>query len=259
MTKIFIGTSGFYYPHWVGNFYPEDLKRDETLSFYSKYFNTVEINSSFYHILKPKTVENWISQVPKDFVFSFKMSRFITHIKRLAVEEKSLDVFFKCLNPLKNKKTKTLVLIQTPPSLKGDKIKLIRFIKILPRDFLYAFEFRHQSWFSDDFYEVLKNHNAALVLSDSSIKNGLLKKNKSDQRLWPYVNVDTASFFYIRFHGSQSLFRSSYNDEELKFYSQLIKEKIQKGMAVYAYFNNDAEGWAVENANRLKKFIEKID
>lgn len=244
MAKVFIGTSGFYYPHWLGNFYPKDIKRDKLLSFYSRHFKTVEINSSFYHTLKPKTVENWSKKVAKDFVFSFKMSRFITHIKKLAPEKDSLEAFFKSLKIFKNSKIKPLVLIQTPPLLKINEERLKNFINVLPNNFLYAFEFRHQSWFIEKIYKILTKFNMAVVLSDSP------------RSIWPRVNVDTTNFFYIRLHGSQRLFSSSYTDEELKFYAKLIKEKLKKNMDVYAYFNNDAEGWAVENAKTLKNFLE---
>jgi len=274
MAKVFIGTSGFYYPHWIGNFYPQDLERDKFLSFYSQRFNTVEINSSFYHILKPKTVENWSKKVPENFVFSFKMSRFVTHIKKLACEKESLGLFFNSLTTFKSPKTKQLILIQLPPSLKINRERLINFIEMLPKNFLYAFEFRHQTWFDEGIYKILKKVNIAMVLSDSPMKNtkttiekpARLDKFNNDRtsqvkalrfrRLWPYANVNTANFFYIRFHGSQSLFSSSYTNQELKFYVSLIKEKLKKGMNVYAYFNNDAHGWAVENAKRLKSFLE---
>lgn len=248
--NVFIGTSGFYYPHWVGNFYPEDIKKDELLSFYSQRFNTVEINSSFYHTLKPKTVGNWIKNVPADFVFSFKMSRFVTHIKKLACEKESLDLFFNSLATFKSSKpsqtrskSKPLILVQTPPSLKINEERLIDFIEMLPKNFLYAFEFRHQSWFCESIYKILKKVNAAVVLSDNP------------RGVWPHVNVEITNFFYIRFHGSKKLFSSSYTNEELKFYAKLIKEKLEKGMNVFAYFNNDAEGWAVKNAKTLKSFL----
>jgi uncharacterized protein YecE (DUF72 family) len=121
MEKVYIGTSGFCYPHWIGNFYSKELKRDKFLSFYSGRFNTVEINSSFYHTLKPKTVKNWVKNVPKNFVFSFKMSRFITHVKRLIPDKNSSKIFFKSLGVFKKIKKKPLILIQTPPALKINK------------------------------------------------------------------------------------------------------------------------------------------
>lgn len=291
MADIFIGTSGFLYSHWIGDFYPENLKRENFLSFYAKHFQTVEINSSFYHLPRQKTVENWLKQVPKDFIFSFKMSRFVSHFGKLDPKVKSFPLFFEAIKPLAVSPTKHLVLIQTPSSFKVNAKKLKNFLKHLPQKFLYAFEFRHQSWFCKEVYEILKKHNAAVVLADSPIKRKSEARNpksetmtkiqnQNDQnvlnfensnlefvsnfdirisdlnnRLWPYVAVGTASFFYIRFHGSKQLFASSYSDEELKFYAMLIKEKIKRGMKVYCYFNNDAEGAAVSDAKRLLKFL----
>lgn len=155
MRKFYLGTSGFFYSHWIGGFYPKDIRKDERLSFYCQHFNTVEINSSFYHTPRTTTVSNWIKAVPADFVFSFKMSRFITHVKKIAVEEESLEKFFNGLSPLKLQKRKHLVLIQLPPQLKADKERLINFIGNLPKGFLYAFEFRHPSWLDRQIFQIL--------------------------------------------------------------------------------------------------------
>lgn len=281
MGKVYIGTSGFLYSHWIGDFYPTDLKRDDFLTFYAHHFNTVEINSSFYHIPKIKTVENWLKKAPKDFIFTFKMSRFVTHFGKLDPKTKSFNLFFESIRPLESQPAKHLVLIQTSSSFGINLKKLENFLSHLPKTFLYAFEFRNWSWFGEEIYQILKKHNAAVVLSDtpirenpkSQIPNSKQIQNSNDQnskqksfgnwklkienfnRLWPYVNVETASFFYIRFHGSRRLFASSYTDKELKFYAKLIKEKLKKEINVYAYFNNDAEGAAIKDAKRLKEFL----
>lgn len=245
--NFFVGTSGFYYVHWVGSFYPEDLSRDEVLNFYSQHFNTVEINSSFYHIPRKKTVERWFSSVPGSFVFSFKLNRSLTHIRPLLPDPEKIYKFFSKF--LGIKKRKTIFLIQLPARVKPDLIKLKAFIELLPKDFLYAFEFRNKAWFSEPVYEILRKKNMAIVFSDSPLKS-------SGEFLWPKVEVETADFFYLRFHGSKSLYRSSYTEEELEAYAKLIKEKLKKGMQVFAYFNNDAEGYAVENAKLLKEMVE---
>lgn len=250
MNKIFIGTSGFLYQHWLGNFYPMNLKEDAFLSFYAQKFNTVEINSSFYHIPRQKTIKNWLLQTPKNFIFSFKMSRFVTHFGKLDPKVASFKLFFEALKPVLNEKIKHLILIQLPSSFKLNLEKLKTFINSLPKDFLYAFEFRHQSWFCQEVYQIFKKKNIAVVLSDSPIKN-----NNFQNRLWPYVEVETANFFYIRFHGSKRLFASSYSNQELEFYAKLIKQKIKKNMRVFCYFNNDAEGYAIENALKLKNLL----
>jgi uncharacterized protein YecE (DUF72 family) len=131
--------------------------------------------------------------------------------------------------------------------VKASVSKLKDTLKLLPNTFFYAFEFRHESWFTSEIYDVLKKYNAALVLSDSPQKNG--------EYLWPYHDVDTADFYYIRFHGSPQLYYSSYSDEDLRNYADLIKKKIINGQNVYCYFNNDAAGWAVRNAQTLKSLI----
>ena len=245
--KIYIGTSGFYYAHWIGKFYPEDLRREEVLSFYSQHFETVEINSSFYHFPRRSTVEKWKAAVSGDFVFSLKLHRSITHLRKLKPEVLFLDKFFASLEPLKRRKT--VVLIQTPGSLKCDLERLQVFLSLIPKGFLYAFEFRHKSWFEREVYELLKKEAAALVFSDSPIK-------KDGSRLWPRVEVETAPFFYIRLHGSKSLYRSSYERSELEEIASLAKEKAKAGLDVFVYFNNDAEGHAIENALELKGIVE---
>lgn len=244
MAKVYIGTSGFYYPHWSGSFYPKELPREDYLSFYAKKFSTVEINATFYHLPKEKTIENFIKRVPESFVFSFKLSRYLTHIKKLIPDQQGIERFFKSLKPAaKNPKLKNLILIQTPPSLKGDLNRLRDFCQLLPKNYLYAFEFRHQSWFTEEAYQFCQKNNFAIVFS-------------SNPEIWPQIEVETASFFYLRFHGEKQLFASSYNETRLEKYAVMIKEKLKKGLDVYAYFNNDALGYAVEDGQRLKNMLE---
>lgn len=250
MSKVYIGTSGFYYPHWVGNFYPPDLKRERYLSFYSQRFDTVEINSSFYHLPLEKTVETWKKNTFPDFIFSFKMSRFITHIKKLAPEKEALEIFLKRLKIFSDTKARHLILLQTPSFLKVHLSRLKSLLSLLPKSFLYAFEFRHPSWFCREVFDIVEEYNSTIVMADSP-------KKADGDRIWPRENVDTADFFYIRFHGSSDLYSSSYTEQELSYYANLINEKLANGQDVYGYFNNDAEGWAVENAKRLKNLLGK--
>jgi uncharacterized protein YecE (DUF72 family) len=249
MGTSYIGTSGFYYAHWLKDFYPPGIKKEDLLSYYQQQFNTVEINSSFYHIPRASTIENWLAKVDEHFIFTFKASRSVTHLKKFNVDAKLIEAVFSPLKICENIPPKHVVLFQTPGNVKKNKEKLQHLFELLPKTFLYAFEFRHQTWFEDDIYEVMKKNNAAIVLSDSPEQHG--------ERMWPFVDVDTASFFYMRFHGSPQLYYSSYSDEVLKDYAELMKIKMKKGMDVYAYFNNDAAGWAVQNAKKLKEFVEK--
>ncbi len=186
--KLYIGTSGFYYYHWLGKFYPEDIVRNQLLTYYSQHFNTVEINSTFYHLPRKTTVKNWKESTNENFVFSFKLTRRITHIKRLSLDFKVLDKYFYALSPLANKKH--IILIQTPANLKADVEKLKILLKSLPKSFRYAFEFRNQSWFETEIFKLLEKENCALVLADSP------KKNK--ERLWPMKNIETADFFLYK-------------------------------------------------------------
>jgi len=247
MAQVYIGTSGFYYRHWLGKFYPKNIKHDQLLAFYSKYFNTVEINSTFYRLPLEKTVAGWKKTVGNQFVFSLKMSRYVTQFGALSPEVSSLKLFFERVVPLASSPPRHLVLFQTSPPLKFNENKLKNLLEKLPNNFRYSFEFRHQSWFNEKTYQILKQAGAALVFADSPIKN--------NSRIFPKADVETANFFYFRFHGSQSLYSSFYTDKELQFYAELIKKKLKKGIDVYAYFNNDVEGYAIVNALRLKKLV----
>ncbi|PJJ76639.1 uncharacterized protein YecE (DUF72 family) [Thermoflavifilum aggregans] len=248
MPRIYIGTSGFAYPSWVGSFYPAGTPRDEWLAYYARYFPAVEINASFYHTPRISTIRKWAAQTPDSFSFCFKLSRYITHILRLQCDQVSLDVFFTPLEPVRSKKAPAVILIQLPSSLKPDLIVLQNFLEKLPAGFRYAIEFRHPSCFQPETYTLLRTHNMALVLADSPT-------SAKGTRKWPLVNEDTASFFYIRMHGSKVLFASSYSDEELAYYARLIGQKWEAGQDVYVFFNNDAAGHAVENARTLQRLL----
>ena len=248
MNKVYIGTSGFYYKDWLTKFYPHSLKRDQLLSYYSIQFKTVEINSSFYHVPLNKTVKHWKESTPDDFIFVFKASRYITHIKKLIYDETSWQKFFSAMEPFATAEKKHLILFQLPANLSCHLDRLELILQKTPPIFAYVFEFRHESWFTEEVYEICKKYNVAIVLSDSPVK-------RNNIRTWPYIDIDTASFSYIRFHGSKTMYASSYTDDELRYYRDLIQSKLQKGLDVYCYFNNDIQGHAVENAKRLKEFM----
>ncbi|BCX15722.1 MAG: hypothetical protein KatS3mg097_614 [Candidatus Parcubacteria bacterium] len=256
--KIYIGTSGWQYYHWYGKFYPENLKAKDFLNFYAKHFKTVEVNTSFYHFTKESTFKNWLSQVPKNFLFSIKLHRLFTHFRRLKLKKEDKRILKETIDGYKVLgKNLGVILIQLPPGLKKD-IKLLKnFLKILKdissykfagknavrsssRYFLrFAIEFRHKSWLDKEVYKILKENKIAFVISDSP--------------KWLTDIVKTADFVYVRFHGKPKLFASKYSKEELKDYAEKIKKLKPK--ILFAYFNNDFEGYAVENALQLKRIL----
>ena len=235
--KLYIGTSGWCYNNWVGNFYPRDLNKNKWLKYYSKYFNTVEINSSFYHLTRKETFNNWALQTPDNFVFVVKASRYITHIKKLVdcsePFKKLLDSALKLGNKL------GLFLFQLPPNLKKNIIKLEDFFKIILKNYRYVFEFRNESWFCDEVYNLLNEFGAGIVISSSPS--------------FPYHEIITGNLCYIRMHGSEQLYSSSYSEKELQKLSALIRKNLKKNINTYVYFNNDAFGYAIENAMKLIK------
>ena len=245
--NLYIGTSGWVYGHWDGIFYPEDLPSKDKLKYFSQHFKTVEINYSFYHLPRPSTYQNWYNQTPEDFLFAVKSSRFITHIKRLQGVKEAWKTFIE--NALNLKEKLGPILFQFPPSFRvtEENIKsLIEFLKLLSLDrsrasisLRFAFEFRHKSWCDQKVYKLLKKYNAAWVIADSP--------------RYPRVDEVTADFVYIRMHGSKVMFSSNYTKKELSSLSQKIKKYLRQGLDVYVYFNNDAYGYAIENAKELLK------
>lgn len=247
MTKIFIGTSGFTYSYWKGVFYPPDLPQSKWLEFYARQFQAVEINASFYHQMSRKIYEGWAKRTPQDFLFTVKGSRFITHIKRLKDCQEPVKRFLESVGGLGEKLG--VILWQLPPRWAFDKLKLEKFLedfRVSSEKFRVsvsqAFEFRDKSWLNEKVYAILREHNAALVIQDSPN--------------WPTEEVITADFTYLRFHGRDSLYGSCYNKKEIEEWAGKIKKWQNKGLDVYAFFNNDAHGYAVRNARELKELIK---
>jgi uncharacterized protein YecE (DUF72 family) len=237
--KIYIGTSGWQYYHWKVKFYPENLPSKDFLRFYSKYFNTVEINTSFYHFTKKSTFEKWEKAVNKNFLFSIKLHRFFTHFRKLKLNKDDKRILKETIESYKVLgKNLGPILIQLPPSLKKDLNVLEKFFKNF-RNLRLAIEFRHKSWLDKETYNFLKEKKVAFVISDSP--------------RWPTDIVKTTDFVYIRFHGKPHLFASKYEKEELQRYAKEIKKLKPK--TLFAYFNNDAEGYAVEDALEFQKLF----
>ena len=238
---ILIGTSGFSYRHWLQKFYPLDIEQSGRLSYYAKFFNTVELNVSFYRLPSENAFKKWYDNTPSDFKFALKGSRYITHTKKLFSSENSLKLFFERAKILGEKLS--AVLWQFPQNFESNPERLKDFLKILQKyKCRHAFEFRHESWVSDEIYDILRKYNAALVITDSPI--------------FPKVEARTADFSYIRFHGGKELYLSEYSQKELDVWAEKISKWRERG-DVYAYFNNDANAYAVKNALELKKLLEE--
>lgn len=242
MAKAHIGTSGWQYGNWRGSLYPENLPQKGWLRYYSKYFDTVEVNSSFYRQTRASTFKKWQEQTPRNFVFSVKGHRYITHVKLLKDVEDSVDLFFKNAGVLAGRH---VVLWQLPPRFRKDTERLNNFVKLLPKGFRHAFEFRHETWVSEDTWEILK---AASVETTAVLQ---------DWKEWPILKEPHGKFVYLRFHGRKALYSSNYSDKELEEAVKRIRGWTKNGMDVYAYFNNDAQGHAAPNAKALKELIEK--
>lgn len=246
LSKIFVGTSGYSYKHWSdGVFYPPKLPQGKWLEHYAQAFNTVELNVTFYRLPNKRTFEGWYKRTPGEFVFIAKGSRFITHVKKLKDCEEPLKIFFENVKGLKEKLG--VVLWQLPPGLHLDVGRLEDFCRLLndskvARMVRHGFEFRHQSWFGKEIYDLLEGFRFSLCVAHSS--------------RWPCVEKATADFVYLRFHGGQILYSSDYSEEELKDWASKARGWLEQGRDVYAYFNNDAYGFAVKNAFRFRELLE---
>ncbi len=236
MPEIRIGCSGFNYSGWKGNFYPDDLPQKKWLQHYAGVFSTVELNVTFYRLPLPSTFDKWYKETPVDFVFSLKGSRFITHIKRLIDPEEPLDLFF--TNALNLKEKLKVVLWQFPPSFKINRSRLTDFLKLLKRyPVKNTLEFRNESWMAKDIVRICSQYDVSLCMAD-----------------WPKFIDDipvTSDFVYIRRHGEEGRYDTSYSRTALKKDAKRLKGYLKTGKDVFIYFNNDASGFAPANALEL--------
>lgn len=245
MAKVYVGTSGFSYSHWEkGVFYPDDLPKSKQLEYYSEHFDTVELNSPFYRLPSPQAFSNWTKRVNRDFIFSVKVSRYITHLKRLKDCHEEWKTFLERSVNLKSKLGP--FLFQLPASFKLDLTLFKDFVELLlkydDKKYLFAFEFRNESWFDEKIYRFLRDYENITICS-------------ADSSRWPLNLEITGRFAYIRMHGGQILYGSNYSDKELSIWAKRINKWLSKGLDVYCYFNNDFGGYAIKNA---KELLEKL-
>lgn len=239
MGKLFIGTSGYSYDDWVDEFYPLDIASNQRLNYYAEHFNTVEINNSFYNLPTKKTFQNWSDSVGGDFVFAIKANRYITHMKNLMVNREPIDRLLERTQPLGSKLGP--ILFQLPPQWNVNIERLREFIQVLPGNYQFVFEFRNGSWYTEEIYNILKEDNLGFCIHDHQDASS--------------PEMVTADFAYFRFHGPDGYYQSKYSDEELENYKLRIMNYLEEGLSVYCYFNNDFQGFAIDNAKKLKSLL----
>ena len=216
--RLVAGASGYSFKEWKGNFYPEKMKPEEMLAWYSERLPTVEINNTFYQMPKAAVLENWAQRTPENFKFAIKASRRITHMSRLKADTSaaSVDFLYTTLAALGAKRGP--VLFQLPPFLKKDLPRLSEFLKLLPYGHCAAFEFRNDSWFDDDVYEALKAAGASLCLSE-----------REDNA--PPPLVETAPWGYVR------LRLENYSDDDLQLWATRLA--ATRWREIYVYFMHE--------------------
>jgi uncharacterized protein YecE (DUF72 family) len=217
--NLHVGTSGYSYKEWKGNFYPEDLPAKEMLSYYSRRLPAVEINNTFYRLPQPSMIENWKEKVPDAFRFSIKATQRITHIKRLNNCADETEYLMKTAALLGERLG--VVLFQLPPNMKRDTGRLESFLALLPDGTRAAFEFRHETWFEDETYSLLSSKDCALVVSDT------------DEKPLSEI-ISTASWGYLR------LRREAYEQNDLVEWMKRVRN--QKWKDAFVFFKHEDEG-----------------
>jgi len=236
-----IGCSGWNYKAWRGPFYPRELAVARWLTFYTSRFDTVEINNTFYRLPEASTFAAWRAQVPADFLFAVKASRFLTHMKRLREPEEPLARLFSRASALGRRLGP--VLYQLPGNFQIDITRLDAFLQALPRlsggkRIRHVVEFRHPSWYVAEVLDVLRARGVALCLHD---KDGSAIDGPME-----------APFVYVRFHGTSGRYHGSYSSRALDRWAHRLAEQAQGGREVFAYFNNDPAAAAAANALTLR-------
>ncbi|MBZ6079196.1 DUF72 domain-containing protein [Microvirga puerhi] len=237
-----IGTSGWHYKSWIGPFYLPDVKPKDFLSFYVEHFNTTEINNSFYRLPTERAVKAWRESAPRGFLFAWKASRFITHLKRLKDVEDSIRLIFgrmAGLGPAFGP-----VLFQLPPTFRAESEnlqRLARCLKHIPAHRRCVVEFRHPSWYEEPALDLLRDHNTALCISDHEAA--------------PAPWVATADFVYIRAHGTAGRYAGHYSPNTLQSWAKKLDHWRRERRDTYVYFDNDVKSAVPQDAQKLKAIV----
>ena len=265
--RVRVGISGYDYKPWRGQFYPGGLASRHWLRYASSVFDTIELNGTFYSLKSPDVFRRWVSEVPPGFLFAVKGSRFITHNLKLRNAGAALANFY-ASGVLALGRMTGPFLWQLPAMYRFDRERIASFLALLPRDsiaaaklaeghderlrkgaltesdvrvrYRHAFEVRHPSYFTEEFAELLREHDVGFVVADTAGK-------------FPYAETVTSKFVYVRLHGSRQLYTSDYTDEEVSTWAERIHRWTARGLDVYVYFDNDAKVHAPFDAMRLRK------
>ncbi|HXV95818.1 MAG TPA: DUF72 domain-containing protein [Gaiellaceae bacterium] len=238
MKPVRIGCSGWSYPHWRGVVYPEGLPARRRLEHYATLFDTVEVNATFYRLPRWETVAAWVETAPVGFVFAVKASRYLTHVRRLRDLGPGLDRFAAAIEPLVASPKLGPILWQLPETFLRDDERLAEALARLPPG-RHAFEFRHPTWFDPEVYALLRAHDSALVIGHHPER--------------PFQAHElTAGWTYVRFHHGGRGRRGNYSERELDEWAERLRAWRQQ-VEIFAYFNNDREGFAVRNARSLRE------
>jgi uncharacterized protein YecE (DUF72 family) len=237
---VAIGCSGWNYDHWRhGVFYPPRCPARRWLAFYARHFETVEVNATFYRLPRTDSVARWVAETPPGFTFAVKVSRYITHVKRLTDTAEHLPLLYRRIEPLCRSPKLGPLLWQLPPTFQYDFDRLARTLELLDDGLRHAFEFRHPSWFREETFALLRDHGVALVIGDRPEVNDF------------QAHELTAGFTFVRFHGGTRGANGNYAHSELDDWARRLRSWSER-VEVFAYFNNDWEGYAIENALYLK-------
>ena len=238
MRPVRIGCSGWQYADWRERFYPKGLGQPRWLSHYARHFDTVEVNSTFYRLASRDAVARWVEETPEGFVFACKASRYLTHIKRLRELEPGIERYYERIEPLVESPKLGPIVWQFPANFHRDDEALAGALERM-RPGRHCFEFRHESWFTKDVYSLLGEHGAALVIGDHP--------------KWPFQARElTTDWTLVRLHFGSRGRRGNYSEREIETWARRIAQWRRRA-EVFVYFNNDWEGFAIDNGVSLKR------
>lgn len=237
--RVHIGTSGWHYQHWKGPFYPEDLPDERLLDYYKDHFQTAEINNTFYRLPEKETFIQWRKSVPGHFIFAVKVSRYVTHLKKLKDAEQPVNTFMERAGALGEKLGP--VLFQLPPHWQRNIERLKSFLKFLPGGHRYTVEFRDESWFGKETEEVLAENGVAFCIYDFNGRQSPCSV--------------TADFIYVRLHGPDGAYQGNYDGKTLEAWARKFSAWAEEGKEIFCYFDNDERGYAAGNALELEHLI----